>query len=117
VFYTNKGSLCASPVWKAGDFRGLYDPIIYPRTGQCSRPADSTLDEGNPGYPPAHSGPAGGPLAGDGKDCGNGGSQLTSQLSQDFERLDALVRQVQATGAEIKDINTGLLDFRWLREG
>jgi hypothetical protein len=38
-------------------------------------------------------------------------------LVQDFEKLDALVHQIQDTGAQIKDINTGLLDFSALKNG
>ena len=51
------------------------------------------------------------------KAAGNGGSKTASQLVQEFERLDVLVRQIQAAGAEIKDINSGLVDFLSLREG
>jgi len=36
---------------------------------------------------------------------------------QDFEKLDALVHRIQGTGALLKDINMGLLDFPALREG
>jgi hypothetical protein len=49
--------------------------------------------------------------------AGNGGSQAASQMVKEFERLDALVHQVQATGALFKDINLGLLDFPALRDG
>jgi hypothetical protein len=38
-------------------------------------------------------------------------------MVQDFEKLDALIHQIIDTGAQIKDINTGLLDFSALREG
>jgi hypothetical protein len=51
------------------------------------------------------------------KAAGNGGSRLASELAYDFNRLDALIHEIQSTGAEIKDINTGLLDFLALREG
>ncbi len=51
------------------------------------------------------------------KAAGNGGSQLASQVEVEFERLDRLVRQVRATGAVLKDINTGLVDFPALRDG
>jgi hypothetical protein len=34
-----------------------------------------------------------------------------------FDRLDELIHNVQDTGAVIKDINTGLLDFPAMREG
>jgi hypothetical protein len=51
------------------------------------------------------------------KAAGNGGGKNASQLVQEFERLDGLVRQIQDAGAEIKDLNTGLLDFLSFREG
>lgn len=51
------------------------------------------------------------------KSLGNGGSRTASQTVQEFERLDRLVRQVMATGALIKDINSGLVDFPALRDG
>ena len=50
------------------------------------------------------------------RSAGNGGSQAASQMVREFERLDALVHQVQATGALFKDINLGLLDFPALRD-
>ena len=49
--------------------------------------------------------------------AGNGGSQAASKLVKEFERLDALVHQIQATGALFKDINLGLLDFPALKDG
>jgi hypothetical protein len=51
------------------------------------------------------------------KAAGNGGNKIASQVEQEFERLDALVRRVQATGALLKDVNTGLVDFLSMREG
>ena len=51
------------------------------------------------------------------RSAGNGGSQAASQMVREFERLDALVHQVQATGVLFKDINLGLLDFPALRDG
>ena len=51
------------------------------------------------------------------KSAGNGGNRALSNLVQDFERLDVLVHQIQDTGAQIKDINTGLLDFSALKNG
>lgn len=51
------------------------------------------------------------------KSAGNGGNKALSNLVQDFERLDALIHQILDTGAHIKDINTGLLDFSALRKG
>ena len=51
------------------------------------------------------------------KSAGNGGNRALSNMVQDFEMLDALIHQIQDTGAQIKDINTGLLDFSALKEG
>ncbi len=51
------------------------------------------------------------------KAAGNGGSKIASGIALDFARLDTLLRHILATGAEVKDINTGLVDFRSLREG
>ena len=51
------------------------------------------------------------------RSAGNGGNRALSNLVQDFEKLDALVHQIQDTGAQIKDINTGLLDFSALKNG
>lgn len=51
------------------------------------------------------------------KSAGNGGNLVASQLVGEFERLDTLVRRVQETGALLKDINTGLVDFLSIREG
>jgi len=51
------------------------------------------------------------------KAVGNGGSKAASQVALEFARMDALVRQIQASGALLKDINIGLLDFPSLREG
>ena len=49
------------------------------------------------------------------RSAGNGGNPLLSKLVVKFERLDDLVHRILATGVELKDINTGLLDFRALR--
>ena len=51
------------------------------------------------------------------KSAGNGGNPALSRMVQDFEKLDALVHQIQDTGAQIKDINIGLLDFSALKDG
>ena len=50
------------------------------------------------------------------KSAGNGGNRALSNMVQDFEKLDALVHSILETGALIKDINIGLLDFPALRE-
>ena len=49
--------------------------------------------------------------------AGNGGSQAASKLVKEFERLDALVHQIQDMGTLFKDINLGLLDFPAFKEG
>jgi len=51
------------------------------------------------------------------KSAGNGGGKLASELVQDFDRIDSLVKEVNATGAILKDINSGLVDFLALRDG
>jgi hypothetical protein len=51
------------------------------------------------------------------KAAGNGGGKVASQVALEFARLDELVRQIQDSGALLKDINIGLLDFPSLREG
>lgn len=48
---------------------------------------------------------------------GNGGSRAAGEMVNEFIHLDALVRRLQATGAELKDVNTGLIDFLSVREG
>ena len=48
---------------------------------------------------------------------GNGGNPAASQLVEDFGRLESLVQRIQAAGALVKDVNTGLLDFPAMREG
>ena len=51
------------------------------------------------------------------KSAGNGGNRALSDMVQDFEKFDALIHQIQDTGAQIKDINTGLLDISALKDG
>ena len=51
------------------------------------------------------------------KSAGNGGNKALSAMVQDFERLDALIHRILDTGAQIKDINIGLLDFSAMRNG
>jgi len=46
----------------------------------------------------------------------NGGSKVASQLVEEFRRMETLAAQIQATGAQLKDINNGLVDFLTLRE-
>ena len=51
------------------------------------------------------------------KSAGNGGNLAASKLVRSFERLDELVHQLQDTGAILKDLNQGLIDFPAMREG
>ena len=51
------------------------------------------------------------------KSVGNGGNRALSNMVQDFEKLDELIHQIQATDVLIKDINLGLLDFPALKDG
>ncbi len=51
------------------------------------------------------------------KSAGNGGNPALSRMVLDFEKFDALVHKIQDTGAQIKDINIGLLDFSAQKDG
>ena len=51
------------------------------------------------------------------KSVGNGGNRTLSRMVKDFEKLDGLVHRILETGAQIKDLNTGLLDFSARRDG
>lgn len=51
------------------------------------------------------------------KSAGNGGNPALSRMVQDFEKLDSLIHKIQDTGAQIKDINIGLLDYSALKDG
>jgi hypothetical protein len=51
------------------------------------------------------------------KSAGNGGNPELSKLVLDFERFDELIHKIHDTGAQIKDINIGLLDFPAQRDG
>ena len=50
------------------------------------------------------------------KAVGNGGSKVASQMVQEFERLDQAVQSILSTGAILKDLNVGLVDFPSLRD-
>ncbi len=45
------------------------------------------------------------------RSAGNGGNPALAKLVKDFERLDDLLHRILATGAQVKDVNAGLLDF------
>jgi hypothetical protein len=49
--------------------------------------------------------------------AGNGGSKTASLVEREFEQLGSLTHKLEATGAILKDINTGLVDFLALRDG
>ena len=51
------------------------------------------------------------------RSAGNGGNPALSKLVKSFDRLDDLLHKILATGVQIKDINTGLMDFSALRHG
>src|ERR1700690_128721 len=51
------------------------------------------------------------------KSAGNGGNPTLSKLVDDFDRLDKLLHRILNSGAQVKDLNTGLLDFPALRGG
>jgi len=45
------------------------------------------------------------------KAVGNGGSRKASALVEEFKKVEDGVRAIQDLGANVKDINTGLIDF------
>ncbi len=51
------------------------------------------------------------------KSAGNGGNPTLSKLVNEFDKLDKLLHRILDTGAQVKDINSGLLDFPALRNG
>ena len=51
------------------------------------------------------------------KAAGNGGSPLASTVLKDFEIVQHSVKAIQKMGIELKDINTGLVDFLAERDG
>lgn len=51
------------------------------------------------------------------KVLGNGGGRVATQAVAYFERLEELIGRIQQMGVELKDINSGLLDFPSMRDG
>jgi hypothetical protein len=51
------------------------------------------------------------------RSSGNGGGKIASELVHSFNRIDGLVRAINATGAILKDVNSGLVDFLAVRDG
>ena len=51
------------------------------------------------------------------KSAGNGGNPVLSRMVFEFEKLDGLLHSIQDAGAQIKDINIGLIDFPAQKDG
>lgn len=51
------------------------------------------------------------------KALGNGGSREAGQMAWKIRELEELIRQIHATGAMLKDIGAGLVDFPSRRDG
>ncbi len=51
------------------------------------------------------------------KSIGNGGSRKAGALIGQFEIIQRNVQQIEALGATVKDINSGLVDFLSHRDG
>ena len=51
------------------------------------------------------------------KAAGNGGSKVASSVALEFEKMESLIRAIQGTGALVKDLNLGLVDFLTWRDG
>ncbi len=48
---------------------------------------------------------------------GNGGGERGQKLFQDSEKIQAILEQINEWGILIKDVDTGLVDFPYLRHG
>jgi hypothetical protein len=44
-------------------------------------------------------------------------AEVTQRVEREAEGVGALVADIQSHGVQIKDLDVGLLDFPWLREG
>ena len=51
------------------------------------------------------------------KAVGNGGSQKAASVLADFERIQKAVKTIEGYGLQLKDLNTGLIDFLSQRDG
>lgn len=51
------------------------------------------------------------------KAAGNGGSNKASAVLADFEQVQRSVKAIKQMGIELKDVNTGLVDFLAKRDG
>jgi hypothetical protein len=48
---------------------------------------------------------------------GNGGSRKASEILEALEEIRRAIEAIQAHGVQVKDVNTGLIDFPSPREG
>ena len=51
------------------------------------------------------------------KAVGNGGSRKAGAVLADFEKIQRAVKAIEGLGLQLKDINTGLIDFLSERDG
>jgi hypothetical protein len=51
------------------------------------------------------------------KATGNGGNKASGTIAMEFVKMESLVHAIQGTGAVVKDLNGGLVDFLTIREG
>jgi hypothetical protein len=51
------------------------------------------------------------------KAASNGGNLVSGKVDLDFLRLQRLIKKLLESGVEVKDLDTGLVDFRSLRDG
>ena len=51
------------------------------------------------------------------KAAGNGGSRTAAKVDLDFHRLHRLLQSILEGGAEVKDLETGLVDFHSIQNG
>jgi hypothetical protein len=51
------------------------------------------------------------------KAAGNGGNKAASHVALKFEKMETLVKAIQGTGALVKDLDSGLVDFLSVRDG
>ncbi len=51
------------------------------------------------------------------KSVNNGGAKKAGELIFEFEKVQTAVKQLTEVGLQLKDVNTGLVDFPSLRDG
>lgn len=51
------------------------------------------------------------------KAVGNGGSKKAGAVLADFEKIQQAVKAIEGYGLQLKDLNTGLIDFLSQRDG